>query len=301
METRERRRRGIVGPIILIAIGLIFLLSNMGLLGWSVWEVLFRLWPVILIALGLEVLIGRRSVFASVAVLAITGAIVGAALYFMPLQSSSGDGATSETISQPLQGARQANISIAFGMGSLRLGALPDANSLIQGIATGDGGEQLTQSFQVTGDTAYYQLGTRDGGQGLPFPRGGSGRTWDLKVNSAVPTQLRVDGGVGNSDLDLSQLHITSLDARFGVGKSTITMPSSGHVQATINGGVGDVDVAIPSGMEARIQANTGIGGVNIPSTYQRQDNTYTSPGYETAQNRLDLTVKGGVGRITVR
>ena len=40
-------------PIILIGVGVIFLLNNLGVITGSPWEVIWRLWPVLLIALGL--------------------------------------------------------------------------------------------------------------------------------------------------------------------------------------------------------------------------------------------------------
>ena len=62
----EQSRRGsLVGPVILLGLGIVFLLNNLGVLEWSVWEVIFRLWPVLLIAAGLDFLIGRRSVWGS--------------------------------------------------------------------------------------------------------------------------------------------------------------------------------------------------------------------------------------------
>ncbi len=305
METRERRRRGLVGPLILIAVGVIFLLGNLGVLSFSAWEAVIRLWPVVLIAIGLEVLIGRRSTLASLVVVAITVGIIGVALYFMPVESTLGQSISTETISQPLEGATNASVDITFGAGAVRVGALSDPNVLIQGTAAVVGGQQLAQSYQKSGDTAVYKLSTREVG-GVPFfpPRFFSSTNtntgWSLNINREVPIQLSINGGVGSSELDLSQLQVTSLDARLGVGKTTITMPSRGQVRASINGGVGEVDVVIPPGVGARIQAQAGLGGVNVPPGYQQQNNTYTSPDYDTAQNRVDLIVKGGVGRIAI-
>ena len=303
MDTRQRRRRGLVGPLILIAIGVIFLLGNLGVLSFSAWAAILRLWPVILIAIGLEILIGRRSTLGSLVVVAITVGIIGVALYFMPIQSTFGQSVSTETISQSLEGAKNANVDITFGAGAVRIGALSDPNTLIHGTATVGGGQQLAQSFQKSGDTAVYELSTR-GSSAAPFLGFNNFNNvdhgWNLNINRDVPTQLNITGGVGTSELDLSQLHVTSLNARLGVGKTTIKMPSSGQVDASINGGVGEVDVVIPSGVGARIQAQAGLGGVNVPSGYQQQNNTYTSPNYDTAQNLVNMTVKGGVGRISI-
>lgn len=55
------RREAIVLPLLLIAAGVILLLKNLGHLPWTVWELLAKLWPVLLIALGLDILFGRSA------------------------------------------------------------------------------------------------------------------------------------------------------------------------------------------------------------------------------------------------
>ena len=78
-------------------------------------------------------------------------------------------------------------------------------------------------------------------------------------------------------------------------------MPVAGRVTARIEGGVGDTTVNIPNGMEARVSVTTGIGSVEVGgNTYRRDGDVYTSPNFATAANRLELEVRGGIGRIRV-
>ena len=79
--------------------------------------------------------------------------------------------------------------------------------------------------------------------------------------------------------------------------------PSSvlmGAVPARV-AGVGEVIVQIPWGMAARVHVNTGLGNVETPSGYTRQGDWYVAPGYDTAANRVELEINGGVGRIAVQ
>ncbi len=46
------------GAIILILLGILFLLNNFGILPWPVWQIIVRYWPVVLILVGLEVILG---------------------------------------------------------------------------------------------------------------------------------------------------------------------------------------------------------------------------------------------------
>ena len=50
------KRPGIIGPLLLIAIGLILLFINLGHIHLSIWVILWRFWPVILILIGLDII-----------------------------------------------------------------------------------------------------------------------------------------------------------------------------------------------------------------------------------------------------
>ena len=59
---RRRRPPSFFWPLILVGSGVLLLLSNLGYVPWGSWNVLWRLWPLLLIALGIDVLIGRRTI-----------------------------------------------------------------------------------------------------------------------------------------------------------------------------------------------------------------------------------------------
>lgn len=54
---RRHHHNGMAGGVILIGLGIVFLLDNLGLISWD-WA---QLWPVILIVIGVALLLGRLS------------------------------------------------------------------------------------------------------------------------------------------------------------------------------------------------------------------------------------------------
>ena len=106
MDEERGRRGGLFGPVILIGLGVVFLLNNLGILDWSVWEVIVRLWPVLLIAAGLDVLIGRRSALGSLLSLVLTLAVLGGALWLLGTGAITGQASISEEIRQALSELR---------------------------------------------------------------------------------------------------------------------------------------------------------------------------------------------------
>jgi hypothetical protein len=303
LPERPVLRRGLVGPAVLIGLGLVFLANNLGWLGWDVWGTLWRLWPVLLIAVGLDLLIGRRSILGSALIVVVVLGVVGAAVWWSGTLRTSGVPVTGQAITQSLDGATRADVEIGMGAGTLRLRALNESNGLIDGTVQQGPRDQLFRSFTVDGDTAIFKLQSRSPAA-LIFPAPNTRfdqMTWDMRLNQSVPMHLKVSTGAGTATLDLARLHITDLEVNIGVGTTTLTMPAQGHVQAQINGGVGETTIIIPAGMAARITASAGLGTVQAPSSYQHQDKVYRSPGYDSAVNRVDLQVNGGVGSIVIQ
>jgi hypothetical protein len=303
MEERHYKRRGgFVWPIILIALGLIFLFNNLGLLSWSVWDTLWRFWPVLLIAAGLDVLFGRRSIIGSLIAFVLIALLIGGAVWFAVTQAPAfaGETLTSDRVAQELAGATSADVRISFGAGSLRIGALKDSGNLIEGTVLTGPGETVKHDYERDGDVARYEL-RNEGVAIAPCGFRRCDQTWSLDLSSSVPMSLRVSTGVGESVLDFSDLKVTDLDVNSGIGQTRLTLPAQGRVSAKVSGGVGQLIVTIPDGMAAQIHASAGLGGVSASGRFQRDGRDYVTGNIATADNRVDLTISGGVGEIVIR
>jgi hypothetical protein len=298
-----RRHGGFVWPLILIGAGVIFLLNNMNVLSWTVWDALWRMWPVLLIAIGLDILFGRRSAIGALITLVLIAALIGGAVWFavtqVPLRT--GQTLTTNQIAQQLGDATSSDVQISFNVGSLRIGALKDSGNLIEGTVDAGPGETITSDYHVDGSVARYQLKSQ-GVPFMPFGRSRYDQSWNLGLSSSVPMALHVSTGVGEATLDLSGLQVTELDVSSGVGQTLVQMPARGQLRAKVSGGIGQVVVTLPEGMAARIHGSAGLGGLTVSPRFTSQGSgQYVSPNYDTAQDRVDLNISGGIGQVVVR
>ena len=143
----DHRHGGIAGPLILIAIGAAFLLSNMGVVSWSSWGLL-RLWPLILVAIGIDLLIGRQSLWGTVVAGILIAAVLGGGLWMASTGYQPSIGSTSASVREPLQDASQAQIILKPAVGSLDLSALgPTAEDLITGNVPGRSNDKQITFF----------------------------------------------------------------------------------------------------------------------------------------------------------
>ena len=300
-EEKRSRRGGIVGPIILIALGAVLLLNNLGLLEWSVWEVLLRLWPLILIATGLDLILGRRSLWGSLLAVLLTVAILALALWLSQSGMTGGRAARTEEIAQPLDDLERAELIIDPGVGSLELGALVDSSSLVEGTLALGRGETLDRTYSSQEDEATLTLRTEATSFG-PFTAGwASQRRWNLDLSPRVTLDLDVNVGLGTTDLDLGGLSVDSLAVEHGLGQVLVTVPQEGGVEGSIQGAIGQTVLVIPEDVEARLVLDTGLAARQIPEGYVCEEDICTSPGYEGAAQPVELEVGQAIGNLVIR
>ena len=142
-----RRLGSIFLPLILIGLGALLLLRNAGLIQVSIWDVVGRLWPLIPVLIGIELLIGQRSPRAAVLVMLLVsiGAGAGIALFAsdpgrfpvgwtvnITSDKPPGEvGSRIPRIEEPLEDVERAAVELRLGAGELQLSSLPADSSLL--------------------------------------------------------------------------------------------------------------------------------------------------------------------------
>jgi len=298
------RRRDILFPFLLIVVGVVVLLSRQGLIAWSIWD-LWRFWPLVLVLLGLEMVLGRTrwgsAVFLAIALVTVVG--VGA-LFATGFEDRLAEPTSeSQFLAQDLAGAESAKVSIEFGYGELQVTELVDSLNLMEGECVHyEGAYRCEKSYRVSGDRGYLTLSSeRNNGFGSPWdPARGS--RWMVGLNASVPLALKVSMGSGQATLDLSRLWVTDLDLDGGKGRVEVIFPEdAGRATADIDVGIGDVTLSIPAGVAARIEVDSGLGSIDVAERFRKEGDYYVSEGFELAGNRLYLEIEGGIGSISVR
>jgi hypothetical protein len=131
---------------------------------------------------------------------------------------------------------------------------------------------------------------------------GGDARNeWDIRFNDEVPTDLVVEMGAGESDLDLDSLTLTGLDLEMGAGETTVDLTGdyTRGFDASIEGGVGEATVLVPSEVGVRVRAESGLGKINAEG-FQSEGDSYVNDAYGDTDVTLDVDVRGGVGQINL-
>ncbi len=284
-----------IWAFILIALGAIWLLFEANIFSSVNLVVLFRLWPIVLIAFGLELLFGRGSrsmsllIGAGTVVLLLVLMVVGPALGLAP----SAEIQTAQ-YNEPVGDAASAQMNLDLSVGRISVQALSDSNDLI----TADLRYLGEVNFSVQGTTQKHVTlsAKNNGGQWFDFlgawlqtpDQYDNQLRWDIGLTPSIPLDLSFNGGVGTSTIDLSGLQLTRMSYNTGVGDSTITLPAGNYsvdlnggvgntsitftegaaVTASIDGGVGNITIDVPDHAPVHISSNGGLGNVSVPSNF---------------------------------
>jgi hypothetical protein len=287
----------------------VFLLENTGYLPPNFWVNLWRLWPVVLVLIGVELLLAHRVPWLALVALAAVVLIVGAVgvNVGMPRSSDSGYTTTSQT---DLQGASKAAVTVRFGAGGLNLGQILQPQPDQLATMTYQGPRQLAPQPRYTVSSAgvgqlEYQSNPAGGPASFPFVDGGSDAAqMDLTLSPTVPiTSLNIQTGATDAHLDLSRLQLSSLQMSIGAATTWLRFPESAELTtAHISGGASTLTIEIPQGVAAQIQLRGGLSTVNVDQSRfpQVSDNLYRSPDYATATNKVDLSIETGVTTIQI-
>ncbi len=332
LRQETRRTNNNFLALILIGIGAIWLLGQTNILSGASFAILARVWPVILIAIGVNILIARNNpalsllVGAATIIMLLALMIVGPALGWVTTPE-----VQNQVVSEPLGDASRAEVRLDLSVGDANVRAAQDTNALI----TADVNYLGDLRFEVSGgDTRLVRL-YNDNQQSTNFftPFWGWGNDeqrlrWDVALSPNIPIDLQVNGGVGESTLDLSDLQLTNLDVNTGVGGINVTLPAGDYtvdisggvggtdiridegaaLNITVNAGVGGTNIDVPEGMAVRLDANGGLGGVNVPGGWERISGERDEGVWQTvdyaaasADERITIDYNGGVGGLTVR
>ncbi|WP_180969948.1 LiaI-LiaF-like domain-containing protein [Deinococcus planocerae] len=292
-----RRPPSLVGPLVLIALGLLCLLTNLGVLSPRVWDTLWRLWPFALIALGVEVLVGWRTPWGRLAVLGVfvVAAVVGV---WWTVRTPGVAGLVDHPVRVAVPtGTRQAELTLRSGVSQLDLRAGPGGD-LVSGQVQTARNERLTNEFGQRGETAVVRV-AMSGSSSVSFTGQNTPR-WTLALTPALPWTLNVSTGVGRAAPDLRTLRVANLTLAGGVGETTVTLPARGEPRADLRGGGGALTVRLPAGLAARVVANTGLGAVEVTLPATRDGDTYVIGHPDTSPDRAEVRVAGGVGRVRI-
>lgn len=296
---RERRSPSLFGPIVLIAVGVYFLLYNLGYVPTLNWIAALQLWPILLIFIGVNLIVHQAprpwgtilSALVAITAVGFFGYVLlfgNDAPFLRQLDLTANAEFQTQEIAASAVGVETADVTIDFAAPPANVFPLEDSNDLIAGTVTYL--DDVNFETDSSGGVATVRLETRDSsGWFWLDPRNwndfGTAEPWQIGLSLRVPLDLRFDVGSGAVNLNLSTLQLDALRLDGGSGATVISLPGgdygavynagsgatqmalppNGRQTVEIEGGSGSMTLALPRTMQARVEVNDGSGSFSLP------------------------------------
>ncbi len=254
-----------IAPIVLIGLGVVFLLANLGVLQVSAGELLRQGWPLILIAIGAVLLVGA----------------------VWPGQGRR----ARETLSLDAGPGGTAEVVLRFGAGEMQVSA-GRSGKLLEGEFRGGvvAKRPTPDRVELSPDLEHASWW------------GGEHLTWDLRLAPDIELDLRIEGGASRGSLDLSSLRVRRLDLKTGASRTKVTLPAAGVTAVNADAGAAQLVFSVPLGVAARIHSQMVVGSMGVDESRfpKTGSGRYESADFETATNRVAIEIRGGLGSVRI-
>lgn len=308
----RKPRSSVVFPLLLIAVGLLFLMTRW-IPDFYPWPVIWKYWPLVLIFIGAGMFWDRaqRTNHLDQARTFPTGTAIGTVVFLVILgmlmwhqrgiarrdwlHVSAGSGhQTHENRVVELKDAKAVRMTVHMPSGELHIegGATPLMEA---DFSSGASWAAPSVDYSVEGGVGSLSINQQSANQLMA----NSDNTWKLKVNNHVPLELEVDVGAGRGDLNLANVDLTRLELNIGAGQANVDLTGERgkDLEAEIHGGVGEAVIRLPKNVGVVATVHGGLGSVDVHGL-KEEDGEYTNAAYGKAPNTIHLTVEGGIGHI---
>jgi hypothetical protein len=329
---KEMKANKIINGLTLILIGIIFLANTLGILEWSVWSNIFKLWPLLLVSLGLSLILRGKDLSFLGPLIILLAIILGAGAIYMGINFEGKIVSEVKTLSREIvvevQKApeaelapevkipseietteevevipeieeyppiEKATIELKFDSGKLNL---KEFTPLLYEFISQyrykefEPFEKFSRTEKEANIIIYHSPVTKK------RISNDIKNNWELKLNNQIIYNLSIKTGAINMDSNLSGFKVEKLYIESGVSNINLVVPKY-NSKIIINAGVSNIDIAIPKDVGAMLNIDSGIAIKNLDDFIKRND-TYISNNYDNSEFKTEIEIDCGVSNIHI-
>jgi len=291
--------------VILLSVGLVLLLNNLDYVDWSVWFSIFSLWPVLLIAIGIEKLFAKTALnfLAFLSPILLLLAILGPAYFYLNhIEETHFPGKTFNWDKEMEFPYKKGYASLDFDAGKLVVGSSVD--KLITAELDYWRREPLCV-YNYSEQDSVVRLNIRDVDRFWKgwFKVGFKGsRNWNIHLSDKIPWELEIENDAMSGDLDFSELILEKLTLDLDVSSLKVKLGDKAKsLKASIDADVSSLELLLPKSAGLKIEKRASLSSSefkNIP--LKREGKRHWTYNYDSAPSRIEIRLKGDISRLKI-
>ena len=327
----------IVEGLTFLLIGGILLANTLEILEWSVWSNLFKLWPLLVISLGLSLIFRGRSLSFLGPLIIFLGIIAGVGASYVGISFEGEMVREVKTLSREIVIEVE---KVPETETALETEVIPDTETALETeevletkvLETKEYPEIERASIKLNLDVGKLVLGESTPllyecisqyrfKEFEPFEK--FSRTekeadiliyhspitrkvistniknnWQLKLNNQIIYDLSVETGAIDVDCNLSDFKVEKLYIESGASNINLVLPQY-NSKIIIDTGVSNINIAIPKNVGATVNIDSGIAVKDLDDFIKR-NGTFISHNYNESEYKTEIEIDCGVSNINI-
>ncbi len=306
----------IIWGLIFIFVGTVFMLDNFDVINFY-WGSVWRFWPIIFILIGANMLLSRFADKTTAPLIA--GSITLLVLAFIGYQGSiprkdrgwlryefgndrndkNVNWSKASVFTEPYTGSEAAKLNI---QGSATVYELKDTTSMLFQADVNEmtGGYSLEKTMLDSVTVLNFRKRDKNR-RGFKMDDMESNET-RLRLNYNPIWDITVEMGAGETNFNLENFKVRNL--HFEGGAASFEAKIGARLPLTdvsVETGVASVQIEVPKESGCRIVVDSGLSSKDFSGFTKQADGTYKTSNYETAVNKVNISLKGGLSSFEVK
>lgn len=300
--------------IFLIVLGAVPLASNQGIVSSSTLAEAWRLWPLVLVGIGLGLVLSRTpaSFVGGLVVAVCLGLVVGSLFAVGPRLGCGNGGTAAGNITRDGTFVGSASVELNLQCGTTTVTTSPDASWHV--TASNTGGSQA----QVNSSSNWLSVGSDRSNW---WPDRGE-ENWQIALPAQTPISLSasINAGdahfslpgakltsatfslnAGSAHIDLTGGTLGSLTVSTNAGSTWLTLDGQSDLSGSVETNLGELKLCTPAGLGLQLRASDSLASNNFGSAgLVHVGDVWQTPGYDTSVHKANLTASTSLGGLSI-
>jgi hypothetical protein len=300
--SRSRSRGAIVWGLILIVVGFMWMLNNLGYLPGDFWRTLLRFWPVLLILIGLEIALRGFPNWVAVPVLLLAVVAIAAGLLVLA-PTLPGEDLVGDTFRQERGSIDSARVELEMDKADVIVEGLASPSDLLaEGRFDHSSSIAIQKEYEEVSGLGTLRVSDRYEAFFPFFFLEDTRNDWELRLSPDLALDLDLDGDDTQLNLSLEGLEVGTLSFQLDDCTGELGLPGTDGLNARLTLSDSDLRVTVPAAAGARVTLELDDAQLTIDSTRFTEvgDGEYLSRDYEQAEAKVDLVIEASDSSITI-
>jgi hypothetical protein len=294
--------------LLFIVLGGLVLINNFTTMFMD-WSTIWKLWPLVVILLGLSILIKHKygkGVVAGLAAIILAFAIFASfktATHFVSndFHIDLGDEAdnrygTSEYEENFDSTLNFATLNFEAGGGSFKI--TDTTNNLFYATTEGiQNNYSLTRNDEDSSSTINFKMGNKSV---FRFGKDYKNKV-DIALNSKPVWDMNFDVGAASMDFDLTPFKVKNVDVDMGAASITIKLNNLyPETEVIVDAGASDINIFVPKESGCKIVTDGALSSKHFSDFKKIDSDNYQTENFDEATNKIYINIECGVSSISV-